>query len=229
MTRTTVPPEAIDYFNRHHPLQALKARAALRARRAMYARVLELARPEAGTRILDVGTTPDLDLPYNNFFERWYPDPQSVTVCSIEDCSSFEQVFPGVTFRRITSDSLPFANREFDLALSFAVLEHVGDEAQQRHFVREMARVADRFILYTPYRYFPVEMHTFIPLSHWLPARWYRAAWARMGLAFWADERNLNLLSRRDIRGLLPQSGRSAVRLRWAFGCPAHLEISWTR
>lgn len=229
MTPPAVPSEAIDYFNRHHPLQAVKVRAALRARRAMYRRVLELARPEAGTRVLDVGTTPDLDLPYNNFFERWYPHSRNLTACSIEDCASFEQAFPGMTVRRITGDNLPCEDGEFDLALSFAVLEHVGDESRQRHFVQELARVAHRFILYTPYRYFPVEMHTFIPLSHWLPTRWYRAAWARMGLGFWADERNLNLLSRRDIRALLPASGRSTVRLRWALGWPAHLEIHWTR
>ena len=66
-------------------------------------------------------------------------------------------------------DRLPFDDGEFDLAVSFAVLEHVGSTAQQRRFIGELARVAPAFIAYTPYRYFPVEMHTLLPLLHWLP------------------------------------------------------------
>jgi hypothetical protein len=75
------------------------------------------------------------------------------------------------------------------------VLAHVGVEQHQRPILSELARVANQFIVYTPYRYFPVEMHTFFPFLHWLPSGIYRAAWRKAGLAFWADERNLNLLS----------------------------------
>jgi len=42
-------------------------------------RVMELAKPSADTRVLDVGTTPDLQLPSNNFFERWYPSNRSAS------------------------------------------------------------------------------------------------------------------------------------------------------
>lgn len=227
----TSPPDAgaIDYFNRDHPLQAAKVRVALAARRRMYERVLRLAQPGPQTSVLDVGTTPDLELPYNNFFERWYPHPGRVTACSIEDCSSLERHFPGLTFRRIDGDRLPFADSEFDLALSFAVLEHVGGEESQRRFVAELARVTRSFVLYTPYRYFPIEMHTFMPLTHWLPADVYRPMWRRLGLAFWAEERNLNLLSLRAIRRLLPASGHAQVRLCWTMGWPSNIEVFWRR
>jgi hypothetical protein len=67
--------DGIDYFNRAHALHGIKTAVALRARRRMYARVLALAQPSSETRILDVGTTPDLAIPYNNFFERWYRFP----------------------------------------------------------------------------------------------------------------------------------------------------------
>jgi hypothetical protein len=227
----TVPhqPAAIDYFNRRHPLQGLKIQVALGARRRMYGRVMELARPTRETRILDVGTTPDLELPYNNFFERWYPYLDRVTACSIEDCSTLETRFKGLSFRQIVRDRLPFDDGEFDLAVSFAVLEHVGPEESQRRFVAELARVSRTFIMYTPYRFYPVEMHTFLPLTHWLPAPSYRRLWRRIGLEFWADERNLNLLSRRDVRRLLPSFGECRITLIWTMGLPSNIEIIWRR
>jgi hypothetical protein len=219
----------IDYFNARHPLHLLKERAALNARRRMYHRVLDLARPTRLTRVLDVGTTPDLELPYNNFFERWYPHWDRLSACSIEDCSNLEAQFPGMSFRPITGDGLPYGDREFDLALSFAVLEHVGSAEKQRRFLAELARVAQAFVLYTPYRYFPMEMHTLLPLAHWLPVRWHRALLRSLGMTFWADEENLNLLSVRSIRPLLPAGGRADIRLIWSVGFPSNLEVYWRR
>jgi hypothetical protein len=216
---------AIDYFNRRHPLHGLKVWAALRARRGMYERVLRISPPGPGTRILDVGTTPDLDIAYNNFFERWYPKPSQITICSIEDCSNLERVFPGLTFRRLESERLPFRDREFDLAVSFAVLEHVGSGERQRTFLEECSRVAETAIVYAPYRYFPIEMHTLTPFLHWLPTAWYRALWKMLGLGFWAAEEHLNLVSLRDVRGLLPKDRPARVRLIWSFGWPSNVEI----
>jgi len=195
----------------------------------MYERVMGLLRPTRESRILDVGTTPDLEIPYNNFFERWYPYPDRLTACSIEDCSDLEKQFVGLRFRRIDGEDLPFQEREFDAAVSFAVLEHVGSERRQRHFLRELARVAGAFVVYTPYRYFPVEMHTFLPFTHWLPAPWYRAIWSRLGLEFWAEEGNLNLLSVRTAKRLVPSFGDATVRLIRFWGWPSNIEIHWRR
>lgn len=215
---------AIDYFNRRHPLHELKVRAALRARRRMFERVLTLSRPGPESRILDVGTTPDLEIAYNNFFERWYRHPSQITVCSVEDCSNLEQVFPGLSFRRLQGDRFPFRDGEFDLAVSFAVLEHVGSRERQRAFLAECARVAGTAIVYAPYRFFPVEMHTLMPFTHWLPRPWHRALWRRLGLGFWADEANLNLLSVREARSLLP-AGNARVGLLWSLGWPSNIEV----
>jgi hypothetical protein len=223
----TEPATGADYFNRGHPLHGLKARFAMRARARMYRRVLAFARAGPETRIVDVGVTPDLGITYGNFFERWYPHPERVTVCSTEDCSALEGQFPGLRFRLIRGDRLPFEDGEFDLALSFAVLEHVGSTAQQRRFLGELARVAPAFVAYTPYRYFPVEMHTLLPLLHWLPVRWHRRLLKRLGLDFWAEEANLNLLARREARALLPPSGSGAARLLWTAGWPSNIELTW--
>ena len=221
------PATGEDYFNRGHPLHWLKARLAIRARARMYRRVLDFARPRREARIVDVGASPDLGVAYSNFFERWYPYPDCVTVCSTEDCSALERVFPGLQFRLIRGDRLPFDDGEFDLAVPFAVLEHVGSAARQRRFVEELARIAPAFVAYTPYRYFPVEMHTLLPLLHWLPARLHRRLLKRLGLAFWAEESNLNLLSRREARALLPASGAGTARLLWTAGLPSNIELTW--
>ena len=225
----SVSGDSIDYFNRNHPLHRLKTAVALRARRRMYERVRGLVPLTRESRVLDVGTTPDLDIPYNNFFERWYPHTDRLTACSIEDCSNLEASFPGLTFRATDGGRLPFADGEFDLTVSFAVLEHVGGEADQRRFLGELARVSQAFVAYTPYRYFPVEVHTLVPLTHWLPTATYRRLWTRLGLEFWAKEANLNLLDVRTTRGLLPGFGRAEIRLLRTLGWPSNIEIAWRR
>jgi hypothetical protein len=219
----------VDYFNRSHPLHGIKVRMAMLARRRMFERVMSLVALDRNSRVLDVGVTPDTLIPYNNFFERWYPHRQRLTVCSIEDCSNLETVFPGVTFKLLEDRTLPFRDAEFDVALSFAVLEHVGTHADQKKFLSELARVSNEFVAYTPYRYFPVEMHTFFPLVHWLPSSVYRPLWRRVGLGFWADEQNLNLLSRSSVRAILPPGGRAEIRLQWTAGWPSNIEIHWRR
>jgi SAM-dependent methyltransferase len=217
----------IDYFNRHHRLHWLKERIALGARKRMYARVLDIARPTPDTTVVDVGTTPDLSIPYNNFFERWYPHRDRLTMCSTEDCAHLEAAFPGTRFERLEGARLPFPDQRFDVAVSFAVLEHVGGLRNQAEHLRELARVARLVIVYVPYRFSPVEAHTLLPLTHWLPTRVYRGLWRLFGLAFWADERNLNLLRIRDLKRMLPAGGRARIRLLWTLGCPTNIELVW--
>lgn len=217
---------SVDYFNRRHPLHAVKTHVALGARRRMFERIMGLL-PGPDATILDVGTTPDVLIPYNNFFERWYPHPERLTACSIEDCSNLEQAFPGLTFVPLTERRLPFADEAFDVALSFAVLEHVGSRAQQQTHLAELTRVARMVILYTPYRYFPIEMHTLLPLVHWLPPATFRHIVRTTGQTFWASEDNLNLVSRRDVRQLLPRRGMAEISLVRTLGWPSNLELIW--
>jgi SAM-dependent methyltransferase len=107
---------------------------------------------------------------------------------------------------------LPFADDHFDLGFSNAVIEHVGSRANQRRFLAELVRVSRRCFLATPNRWFPVELHTRLPLLHWLPPRVFRAALTRLGFDFYAKEENLNLLTARDLLGMLPE-GDIEVRL----------------
>jgi hypothetical protein len=87
---------------------------------------------------------------------------------------------------------LPFADRSFDLVLSNAVIEHVGQADEQALLLREHARVGRHWVATTPNRWFPVESHTRVLLRHW------SAAWRRRQTEF------TRLLSRRELAAILP-------------------------
>src|SRR5258708_9809649 len=95
---------------------------------------------------------------------------------------------------------LPFRDHALDVVPSSAVIEHVGSLARQCAFVAECCRVARRAVfITTPNRWFPVEFHTVLPLMHWLPKEIFRALMRRTGRGFFADERNLNLMTARAL------------------------------
>lgn len=112
------------------------------------------------------------------------------------------------TFVQCDGTALPFPDQSFDLVLSNAVIEHVGDEDLQRRFVAEHLRVGRHFAVTTPNKWFPVETHTQAVLRHWSP-RW-RAAHA---------DRFTRLLSKRQLKALLPAGSRIRADL---------LRVTWT-
>jgi Methyltransferase domain len=196
--------ETIDYFSSRHPLRSAATRVALRAREKMFRRFVESVPFDAGSSVIDIGVTPDRDLADSNFFERLYPHPSNLTATSIEDAAFLESQYPGLTFVQTDGTNMPFGDRRFDVAFSSAVLEHVGDRNAQRHFVDEMCRIADRFFITTPNRWFPIEVHTFLPLLHWLPQPWHQKVLRMLRMRFWAQTENLNLLSARQVAALFP-------------------------
>jgi SAM-dependent methyltransferase len=97
--------------------------------------------------------------------------------------------------------ALPWRDGAVDLVVANAVIEHVGDRADQERFVAEQDRVARCVVITTPNRWFPVESHTSTLLLHWLPGwRAKRAEFTR-------------LLSRTEFRALLPPDASVSGRL----------------
>jgi hypothetical protein len=209
---------AIDYFNLKSSVRPLASRVALHARRRMYEHFVSLAGTEPGRRLLDLGVTPDTSLPDSNFLEQWYPHRADITMASTEDCTLLESVFPGATFVRIEPDvALPFPDATFDIGFSSAVLEHVGGTEQQLFYLKELLRTCQNVFLTTPDRAFPIEVHTFLPILHWLPKRLHRRLLSLLGQPFWASETNLNLLTRRKLLQLVAEALRATSRhARWS-------------
>lgn len=182
---------------------SLAVRVATWQRRRMYGRFLSDAGVTEDDTILDVGVTSDQSYESSNYLEAWYPRKNQIVAVGIDDASFLERRYPGLQFIYANGLKLPFANRSFDVVHSSAVLEHVGNAQNQAAYVRECARIARKAIfLTTPNRWFPIEFHTLLPLAHWLPKAKFRWLLRNIGLGFFAEEDHLNLLSRRELRGL---------------------------
>jgi SAM-dependent methyltransferase len=185
-------------------------RIAWQARKKMLKTLLETAKPTSATTVLDIGITKDTRQ-VCNFFEKLYPYPDKITAVGDEDPSGLQGEFPKVKIVRADGLALPFADRSFDLAVSFAVLEHAGSREQQRKLVHEICRVGKTAYIVTPNRWHPLEFHTFLPLAHWLPPVVFRFFLKLIGKSFLACEDNLNLLSKSECLDLFPPETKICV------------------
>ena len=91
-----------------------------------------------------------------------------------------------------------------DLVISNATIEHVGGELKQKKMIENIIKLTKKiFIITTPNRFYPIELHTKIPLIHWFPKSTYRKILKFLGLYFYANEENLNLLSTNELKKML--------------------------
>ncbi len=199
--------------------ESLAVRIATRVRGQMFDAFMARLRPRAEETVLDIGVTSDQSYTSSNYFELLYPYKGRITAAGIDDAKFLETLYPGVTFAFANALDLPFADQSFDLVHSSAVLEHVGSFANQAQMVAETLRVARRAVyLTTPNRWFPIEFHTQVPLLHWLPKPQCRALFRLLGLDFFAEEANLNLMTTAE----LAEIGRQHPG--WSFSfAPAYL------
>jgi len=70
----------------------------------------------------------------------------------------------------------------------------------------ECLRVARKIYLTTPNKAFPVEFHTYLPFVHYLPRAAHQKILSALGLDFWANTQNLNLLTKIKLLSLIPES-----------------------
>jgi SAM-dependent methyltransferase len=158
------------------------------------------------TRVLDVGVTDKEFTPSDNYLEKHYPYPNMITALAIDEPQLFRKKYPAVKTLAYDGKHIPFADGSFDVCWSNAVIEHVGDRAQQLAFLKELIRSAKSVFFTTPNRYFPIEVHTRTLFLHMLPKRIFDAYLKKVGKE-WATGDYMNLLGWNDIRDLLQSVG----------------------
>jgi len=182
----------------------------LRSRRRKFDLFMETMRPTADTTVLDVGVD---DFGFGetdhcrtlNFFEEVYPWQEQVTALGQHEGRTFAERYPAARYVQGDALNLPFEDASFDVVFSNAVIEHVGRREAQRRFVDEILRVAARAFVATPNRWFPIEVHTRMPLVHWLPEPVAHRAYELIRKP-WAKENHL--LRPGELRELFPPGTR---------------------
>jgi SAM-dependent methyltransferase len=178
----------------------------LRSRTRKLELFLEELQPTPETTVLDVGAD---ELAFGegdacgtlNFFEELYPWPERITALGLQDGSGFRARYPGIAYVQGDACALPFDDGAFDVVFSNAVIEHVGGRERQRKLVSEALRVGRRVFLTTPNRLFPLEVHTRLPLVHWLPRTISDRVYDAAGKA---SAKEIRLLTPRSFASLFP-------------------------
>lgn len=155
---------------------------------------------QPGDRIIDVGAG------WGAALERFNSTNPIVAVDLKPDASRWLGS-PNVTVVQADGTALPFADREFDVGFSNSVIEHVPRHLQPA-FAAELGRVARRYYVQTPNRYFPIEPHYQLPLFQFLPERLRKTLNRRFTLGWQAKGQweEITLLSAADLRRLFPDA-----------------------
>ena len=115
--------------------------------------------PTAHTMVLDVGAEINPDGGRGLQLIDSYPWKDKLTAIntSAEHIKLIKQHYPEI--EAIVGDgcALPWPDKYFDIVYSNAVIEHVGDFANQKKMAQEIMRVGKRWFVTTPNRWYPFE------------------------------------------------------------------------
>lgn len=208
-------------YNLAHP-DSVSVRVGARVRSHMFALFVGEFGPTETDEVLDLGVTSDRSYRSSNYFEALYPYKHRITAAGTDDARFLETVYPGLRFQFADARDLPFADNTFDYVHSSAVIEHVGSYANQQRMIAECLRIARKGIcLTTPNRWFPIEVHTQLPLAHWLPKPWFRGILRWLGHHELAMEANLNPLTQGELRRI------AALHPDWLFTFRSGRLLGW--
>lgn len=178
--------------------------------------------------ILDLGFTAKEYSNTDNYLEKNYPYPEKITALGIDDPKEFSERYPKIKALNYNGGIFPLDTQSFDIGWSNAVIEHVGNRKAQLIFIKEIKRVAKRGFITTPNRYFPIEVHTRVPLLHFLPKPLFYSFLKLIGKT-WATGNYMNLLSLSDIKQLLKDADINDYRIikNKFFGFTLDFIITW--
>ena len=187
-------------------------RKRIKAFEEFYVEKVERSDSPDGTKILDVGGT----------FRYWqqvrfkYFDTATLVLLNLTKAElpdGFENVS---SVAGDATDLSEYADKEFDLAFSNSVIEHVGGVEAQKKMASEMKRVGKHYYLQTPNRYFFIEPHFLFPLFQFLPLKVKAFLIKRFQLGYMPKAKNdeeaaqiansVHLLTKKELEELFPDA-----------------------
>lgn len=222
MSKNTGPEGGPEAAQKPGLLASLQSYVADRSRRSRAGLFFQTLVPQDDARALDLGGGRGIHAArhYGRLNNVWIGDHNQ---------KSLERAHRDFGYRTIWLDgttTLPLDDNAFDIIFCSSVIEHVtgprpealalfktdggrfAAEAfrHQKRFADEIRRCAPQYFVQTPYRYFPVEVHCWIPLVGLLPTHWqwrvihfFNKFWSRKQMSpDWA------LLNERQMRELFP-------------------------
>jgi len=136
---------------------SLSERMRLRRWELIHTHVPELSE----MKVLDLGGT-------TTWWARAPVRPRHVTIVNLEAHEEEASWLTSVVGDACHANEL-VAGQSFDLVFSNSLIEHVGGHSARSALARVIRSLAPRYLVQTPYRYFPVEPHWVFPGMQFLP------------------------------------------------------------
>ena len=159
-----------------------------------------------GMKIIDLGGSP--------MIWRFVDQPLDITLLNVKHETNGPPELDRIQqhkFLFVTGDacdvSLP--SNSFDIAFSNSVIEHVGDKTRRSAFAKQVRRLAPKYWVQTPAKYFPIEAHTGMPFWWYYPEHLRQALikkW-RQELPLWTEMvEGTTLVERAELQDIFPEA-----------------------
>ena len=96
-------------------------------------------------KILDIGTSP-VDNEYQNYLIHKYPYKRKITCVSNVKLNKIKQRYPEIKTLQCDGRKIPLKNNSFDIVISNATIEHVGNKRNQTKFIKEAVRLSKKLV-----------------------------------------------------------------------------------
>jgi len=153
---------------------------------------------------LDIGTTEDFDNQSSNIIIKNF---SSVKIKKSISNQNIDNAFFDISIKKSITENLSSNEIEklnSDLVIASATIEHVGNYEMQKKMFDNVIKLSKKFfVITTPNRFYPIDFHTKIPFLHWLPKSIHRTLLKLIGLKYFSDEDNLNLLTKKELINIM--------------------------
>jgi hypothetical protein len=165
-----------------------------------------------GMRIIDLGGAPMMwqfvDIPLNITLLNLLHTPEAVGDAKDMPQHTFSFEIGDACSTELPSDS-------FDMVFSNSVIEHVGDQERRSAFASQVRRLAKKYWVQTPAKYFPIEAHTGMPFWWYYPEslrQSFISKW-RVELPPWTEMiEGTTIVERPELESIFPDATISVER-----------------